>query len=69
MAVSLYAANVHEESKKPIHILRAVPHHSWCKDAFRFTEEVVHETVALSGLKFFFLTRTLILTVRSGNPK
>lgn len=65
VAVSLFASYIHDESKKPIHVLRAIPRYSWCKEAFRFSEEVVNETVALSGLKFFFLTRKLILTVRT----
>ena len=69
LAVSLYASYIHDESKKPINILRAIPRHSWCKEAYRFSEEVVNDTVALSGMKFFFLTRRLILTVRSENAK
>lgn len=64
VAVSLFASYIHDESKKSIYVLRAIPRYSWCKEAFRFSEEVVNETVALSGLKFFFLTRRLILTVR-----
>ncbi|XP_055326853.1 gustatory receptor for sugar taste 64f-like [Sitodiplosis mosellana] len=63
VAVSLFASHIHDESKKPITVLRAVPNHSWCKETYRFSEEVINETVALSGLKFFFLTRNVILTV------
>lgn len=63
VAVSLFASYVHDESRKPITVLRAIPRFSWCKEAFRFSEEVVNQTVALSGMRFFFLTRTLILTV------
>lgn len=64
LAVPVYASGVHDESKKSINILRAIPRLSWCKEADRFAEDVVNETVALSGMKFFFLTRKLILTVR-----
>lgn len=64
LSVSLYASYIHDESKKTITILRAIPRCSWCKESYRFSEEVVNETVALTGMKFFRLTRTLILTVR-----
>lgn len=63
LALSLYAASIHDESKKPIDVLRAVPHYSWCTEVRRFGEEVVNNTVALSGMRFFFLTRKLILSV------
>lgn len=63
LAVSLYSADIYDESKKPIDILRAVPHDSWCLEVQRFSEEVVHGKVALSGRQFFFITRQLILSV------
>lgn len=63
VTVSLLASYIHDESKKPIAILRAIPRSAWCKEAYRFSEEVVNETVALSGMKFFFVTRKMILTV------
>lgn len=62
-AVSLYASYVHDESKKPYDALRTIPRYSWCLEAYRFSEEVVNETVALTGMKLFHLTRQLILTV------
>lgn len=65
LAVSLYSAGIHDESKKPINVLRSVPYDSWCVEVQRFTEEVVNGTVALSGMQFFYLTRKLILNVRS----
>lgn len=64
MAVSLYAAQIYEESKKPIKMLRALPRSVWCSEAQRFTDEVVNDTVALSGMRFFFITRKLLLAVR-----
>lgn len=30
LAVSLYAANINDESKKPARVFRAVPRESWC---------------------------------------
>lgn len=63
LALSLYSAEIHDESKKPIEVLRAVPTQSWCIEVRRFCEQVDNDTIALSGLRFFFLTRKLILSV------
>lgn len=63
IAVSLYAAQIHEESKKPIKMLRALPRSAWCSEAHRFADEVVNDTVALSGMRFFYITRKLLLAV------
>lgn len=60
-AVSLFAARIHDESKKPIEILRAIPSSSWNAEAKRFFDDVLFNTVTLSGMEFFFLTRKLIL--------
>lgn len=66
LAVSLFASYIHDESKKPVTIIRAIPQYSWCLEAHRFSEEVVNRTIALSGLKFFYLTRQIILVVSYG---
>lgn len=63
LAVSLFASYIHDESKKTYDALRTIPRYSWCIEAYRFSEEIVNETVALSGMKLFHLTRQLILTV------
>lgn len=63
LTVCMYAAHVYEQSKLPIHVLRAVPNDSWCLDVQRFSEEVVNHTAALSGMRFFYLTRGLVLSV------
>lgn len=60
-AVSLFAARIHDESKKPIKILRAIPSSSWNTEAKRLFDDVLFNTVTLSGMEFFFLTRKLIL--------
>lgn len=67
LAVSLYASYIHYESKEPFHALCTIPRYSWCIEAYRFSEEIVNETVALSGMKFFYLTRGLVLTVSSNS--
>ncbi|EDW19619.1 uncharacterized protein Dmoj_GI13884 [Drosophila mojavensis] len=63
LAVSLYAASVHDESRRPLRYLRCVPKESWCPEAMRFAEEITSDMVALSGMKFFNLTRKLVLSV------
>lgn len=59
--MSIYSSEIYDESKKPINILRAVPH--WCTEVRRFSEHVVNDTIALTGMRFFYLTRKLILSV------
>lgn len=104
LAVSLYAADINDESKKPTRVLRAVPRESWClevgglfgvkrascacalwncfgkhqqhhhhhhiimslsrsKQVKRFSDEVTYDVVGLSGMKFFHITRKLVLSV------
>ncbi|XP_075162534.1 gustatory receptor for sugar taste 64f-like [Haematobia irritans] len=63
LAVSLYASAIHDESRKPLSILRCVPKESWCVEVKRFMEEISSDSVALSGMKFFYLTRKLVLSV------
>lgn len=59
----MYAAEVNDESKRPIEVLRTIPRDGWCLEAKRFAEEVVNDTVALTGMKFFNMTRKLVLKV------
>ncbi|EDX09147.1 GD13804 [Drosophila simulans] len=63
LAVSLYSSSVHDESRLTLRYLRCVPKESWCPEVKRFTEEVISDEVALSGMKFFHLTRKLVLSV------
>lgn len=63
LAVSLYSADINDQSKRPIETFRAVPRESWCLEVKRFAEEVTNDVVALSGMKFFYLTRSLVLKV------
>lgn len=63
LAVSLYTANINDESKRPLEVFRAVSRSGWCNEVKRFNEEVAYDDVALSGMKFFNLTRQLVLSV------
>lgn len=73
IALSLFAADIHDQSKKPIQVFRKVPTNSWCLEVQRFSDEVINNTIALSGMRFFYLTRRLILSVNTKmnlfNPK
>lgn len=62
-AFLLCSTSIHDESKNPIKVLRGVTRYSWCTEVERFIEEVVHGTISLTGMRFFFLTRKLILSV------
>lgn len=61
--VSILAARVNDESKEPVWILRSLSSTSWKTESQRLYNGVVNNTVALSGMKFFFLTRNLILSM------
>lgn len=63
LVVSLFAARVNDESIKPIWILRSISADSWKTESKRLFNEVVNNSIALSGLQFFFLTRKLILSM------
>uniref|UniRef100_A0A1I8MLZ4 Gustatory receptor n=1 Tax=Musca domestica TaxID=7370 RepID=A0A1I8MLZ4_MUSDO len=63
LAVSLYSAAIYDESRKPLRVLRSVPKESWCLEVKRFASEISSDLVALSGMKFFHLTRKLVLSV------
>ncbi|XP_049532443.1 gustatory receptor for sugar taste 64f-like [Anopheles darlingi] len=63
LATAMFAAEVNDESKRPIEVLRSIPREGWCLEAKRFAEEVTTDVVALTGLKFFSMTRKLVLNV------
>jgi len=63
LSVSLYCASINDESKKPLEVFRAVPTKGWCEEVKRFNDEVANDTVALSGMQFFHLTRKFVLSV------
>jgi gustatory receptor len=63
LAVSLYSAEINDASKKPLDVFRTVSREDWGVEVRRFNEEVANDHIALSGNKFFFLTRKLVLSV------
>ena len=46
-----------------LQVLHVVPRRSWCSDVMRFCDQISNETVAFSGMHFFYFTRKLILSV------
>ncbi|XP_059611141.1 gustatory receptor for sugar taste 64f-like [Phlebotomus argentipes] len=61
--VSLYSSKIHDQSKRPAEVIRSVPTPGLSRETKRFLEEVTNEHVALTGKKFFRLTRKLILKI------
>ncbi|CAG9782735.1 unnamed protein product [Diatraea saccharalis] len=63
LAVSLKAANIHSASLAIGPSLYNLPSTVYCNEIQRFIEQVHGSTVTLSGLQFFHVTKSLILTV------
>lgn len=61
--VSVFCSAVHEESKVPLDVLRCVPRRSWHPELRRFMDEIKTCHVGLSGMKLFYITKGLILTL------
>ncbi|KAL0849843.1 hypothetical protein ABMA28_011781 [Loxostege sticticalis] len=63
LAVSLAAASIHTASQKPAAALYMIPSTAYCSEVQRFIEQVHGSCVALTGLKFFYVTKGLVLSV------
>ncbi|XP_032599242.2 gustatory receptor for sugar taste 64e [Drosophila grimshawi] len=63
LILSLYSASVNDESKRPLRIFQLVPRQYWSTELKRFSEEVHMDQVALTGMKFFRLTRGVVIAV------
>ncbi|KAI8039293.1 hypothetical protein M5D96_008016 [Drosophila gunungcola] len=58
--VFLTAADINEESRRGLGVLRRVSSRSWCVEVERLIFQMTTQTVALSGKKFYFLTLLFI---------
>ncbi|XP_058975428.1 gustatory receptor for sugar taste 64a isoform X2 [Musca domestica] len=56
----LSAASINDESKGGLAVLRRVSSRTWCVEVERLIFQMTTQTVALSGKKFYFLTRRLL---------
>ncbi|XP_063709045.1 gustatory receptor for sugar taste 64e-like [Culicoides brevitarsis] len=65
LVLSLSAAQINDESKKILPFMRKLPTSMWNIDIERFLEHLTNETIALTGMNFFALTRSLILKIVS----
>ncbi|XP_021926063.1 gustatory receptor for sugar taste 64f-like isoform X2 [Zootermopsis nevadensis] len=63
IAMALYAASIYDESRVAKEVLYAVPAHSYQVEVHRFLIQVATDNVALTGLNFFPVTRTVLLTL------
>lgn len=63
VAVCLFASNFHQEAKRPLQTLVKVPASRWSVEAQRFQDLVTHNDVCLTGIGFFKLRRSLLLSV------
>lgn len=62
-AVFFIASSIHDESKKPLKILRTIPNDGWFGETQRFSKQVQDDCIALSGKKFFFISRGIIISI------
>lgn len=69
LCVIFFASGINEASKRPLAILRDLPTSSYGIEVRRFVSLVTIETIALTGRRFFFLTRKIILTVNKNERK
>ncbi|KAL0266730.1 UNVERIFIED_CONTAM: hypothetical protein PYX00_009197 [Menopon gallinae] len=61
--VTFTAAGIHDESKEAKTVLYSIPESSYCAETRRFLTQLSTNDVALTGCKFFSITRGLILTI------
>lgn len=57
------ASSIHDESKRPLKVLRTIPNDGWFSETQRFSQQIQNNCIALSGKKFFFITRDIIITI------
>lgn len=63
LVLSLAAAEIHDESNRILPFIRNLPSSMWNIEIERFLEHLTGEKIALTGMNFFVLTRSLILKV------
>lgn len=59
----LMASSIHDESKKPLKFLRKVPSEGWLVETQRLSQQIQNNHIALTGKKFFSVTRGIIITI------
>ncbi|XP_037034972.1 gustatory receptor for sugar taste 64a-like [Bradysia coprophila] len=59
----LCISEINDASKKPLDMVRQIRSRMWCTELERFSDQLTNETIALSGMNFFFITRKLVLSM------
>jgi gustatory receptor len=62
-ALFFVASSINDEAKKPLKVLRTIPNEGWFPSTQRFSKQVQNDCVAMSGKKFFFITRGIIISI------
>lgn len=62
-AMFFIASSINDEAKKPLKILRSIPNEGWFPSTQRFSKQVQNDCIALSGKKFFYITRGIIISI------
>lgn len=57
------ASTINDESRKPLKVLRTIPNNGWFPETQRFAQQIQNDCVALSGKKFFLITRGIIMSI------
>uniref|UniRef100_A0A336LF89 Gustatory receptor n=1 Tax=Culicoides sonorensis TaxID=179676 RepID=A0A336LF89_CULSO len=63
IAISIFGAEIQIQAKRPLYALRKVKSENWSEELRRFNNELINVTVGITGKKFFFINRSLLLTV------
>ncbi|XP_070498772.1 gustatory receptor for sugar taste 64a-like [Chironomus tepperi] len=62
-AMFLTSASINDESIKPLSVFRSIPSEGWTQEVQRFCNQIQNNGVALSGKHFFFLTRSIVISI------
>lgn len=62
-AVLLFVSAINDQARAPLRLLRLVPSEGYHPEVSRFAAELASDRVALTGLKFFSVTRSMYLIV------
>uniref|UniRef100_A0A1B0D991 Gustatory receptor n=1 Tax=Phlebotomus papatasi TaxID=29031 RepID=A0A1B0D991_PHLPP len=63
LCLLLCTSEINDQSKRPLLILKTIPTYAWCVELDRFIHQTSKETICLTGMRFFFFTRKLVLSM------
>jgi hypothetical protein len=59
----LITASINEESLKPLAVFRTIPDEGWFRQVRRFFNQIQQNSATLSGRNFFFLNRSIMISI------